>query len=106
MAQSNQKDAPGNPGRGKMTVGEAGRLGGEARKQELGPEGYAEMGRKGGEARREAQSANSSPEGRGGGQGAARSSSAVEGGDAARGSSSAAEPGKRGGVDKERGERR
>lgn len=106
MAQSNQKDAPGNPGRGKMTVGEAGRLGGEARKQELGPEGYAEMGRKGGEARREAQSAHSSAEGRGGAQGSARSAGAEEGGAAARGASGAAEPGKRGGADKDRGERR
>ena len=36
-------------GEGEMTVREAGRLGGEKRREELGPEGYAEIGRKGGE---------------------------------------------------------
>jgi general stress protein YciG len=34
--------------RGKMSVQEAGRLGGAARKAEMTPEAYAEIGRKGG----------------------------------------------------------
>ncbi len=39
--------------RGDMSVREAGRLGGQARKEELGHDGYVELGHKGGERVRE-----------------------------------------------------
>ncbi|MFN7147353.1 MAG: DUF2383 domain-containing protein [Myxococcota bacterium] len=47
-----KKQGGSSEGRG-MTVREAGRLGGERRREELGSEGYAEIGKKGGQRVRE-----------------------------------------------------
>jgi hypothetical protein len=48
------REAPEAEGdRGGMSVREAGRLGGEARREQLGPRGYSELGHKGGQRVRE-----------------------------------------------------
>jgi general stress protein YciG len=47
MASNNRNPPRGN---GEMSVRDAGRKGGETRREQLGPQGYALLGRKGGEA--------------------------------------------------------
>lgn len=49
MANQEQTTEERETEKGSMSVSEAGRKGGETRKEQLGPEGYSELGKKGGQ---------------------------------------------------------
>jgi general stress protein YciG len=65
----NQGSGSNRTSSGDMSVREAGQMGGEVRKEQLGPDGYSELGRQGVEALREQRGPDAMSEiGREGGQ--------------------------------------